>query len=366
MALTGPGWLGAHLLRQVTRSVGRGERVRPCRKQPNLGTEGLACLAVERREHLGLCCPQLVIQGREELDAELRRDDAARPPVAGIGTTLDQLGRLEIVEEVSHDRSIDSEVLGEGKLARHRALSRGGKDLVAPRTAGKVGDRGARGQGVRPQDNTQAPAEVACQSQLIDARVELILGSSLRQAPPTGPAQLGTFTVTTEAGTEITADIWFRCYGVVPNSDYLGDALAPARRSDGFIDVGPTLQVAGQSTVFALGDVSTADSKMAGLAGRQATIVADNINALAQGRSDLAHYKSWGTAIAVPIGPNGGAGQFPGQVEIAGPEAIAEMKGREMGVGRLRERFGLVPETGAGVADDRVDVQPEIEAMLNK
>jgi NADH dehydrogenase FAD-containing subunit len=203
-------------------------------------------------------------------------------------------------------------------------------------------------------------------SQLIDARVELILGSSLRQAPPTGPAQLGTFTVTTEAGTEITADIWFRCYGVVPNSDYLGDALAPARRSDGFIDVGPTLQVAGQSTVFALGDVSTADSKMAGLAGRQATIVADNINALAQGRSDLAHYKSWGTAIAVPIGPNGGAGQFPGQVEIAGPEAIAEMKGREMGVGRLRERFGLVPETGAGVADDRVDVQPEIEAMLNK
>jgi NADH dehydrogenase FAD-containing subunit len=177
---------------------------------------------------------------------------------------------------------------------------------------------------------------------------------------------LGTFTVTTEAGTEITADIWFRCYGVVPNSDYLGDALAPARRSDGFIDVGPTLQVAGQSTVFALGDVSTADSKMAGLAGRQATIVADNINALAQGRSDLAHYKSWGTAIAVPIGPNGGAGQFPGQVEIAGPEAIAEMKGREMGVGRLRERFGLVPETGAGVADDRVDVQPEIEAMLNK
>ena len=163
MALTGPGWLGAHLLRQVTRSVGRGERVRPCRKQPNLGTEGLACVAVEGREHLGLCCPQLVIQGREELDAELRRDDSARPPVAGIGTTLDQLGRLEIVEEVSHDRSIDSEVLGEGKLARHRALSRGGKDLVAPRTARKVGDRGARGQGVRPQDNTQAPAEVACQ-----------------------------------------------------------------------------------------------------------------------------------------------------------------------------------------------------------
>jgi NADH dehydrogenase FAD-containing subunit len=177
--------------------------------------------------------------------------------------------------------------------------------------------------------------------QLIEARVELILGSPLRQAPPTQPGELGTFNVTTEAGTEVVADIWFRCYGVVPNSDYLGDALLPARRADGFIEVRPTLQVAGQTTVFALGDVSTADSKMAGFAGRQAAIVADNINALAQGRSDLAHYKSWGVAIAVPIGPNGGAGQFPGEDEIAGRENIAERKGREMGVERLRERFGL-------------------------
>jgi NADH dehydrogenase FAD-containing subunit len=183
--------------------------------------------------------------------------------------------------------------------------------------------------------------------QLIEARVELILGSPLRQAPPTQPGELGSFTVTTEAGTDVIADIWFRCYGVVPNSDYLGDALVPARRADGFIEVGPTLQVAGQTTVFAVGDISTADSKMAGFAGRQAAIVADNINALAKGRSDLAHYKSWGVAIAVPIGPNGGAGQFPGEDEIAGRETIAERKGREMGIERLRERFGLAAPAAA-------------------
>ena len=177
--------------------------------------------------------------------------------------------------------------------------------------------------------------------QLLEARVELILGSPLRQAPPTPPGELGTFTVTTEAGTEVIADIWFRCYGVVPSSDYLGDALVPARRAGGFIEVGPTLQVAGQTTVFAVGDVSTADSKMAVFAGRQAAIVADNINALAEGRSDLTHYKSMGVAIAVPIGPNGGAGQFPGEDGVAGREVIAERKGREMGVERLRERFGL-------------------------
>jgi hypothetical protein len=53
----GPRHLGAHLLREITRSVGRGESVRPCCKQPNLGTEGLACIAVERGEHLRFGCP---------------------------------------------------------------------------------------------------------------------------------------------------------------------------------------------------------------------------------------------------------------------------------------------------------------------
>src|SRR6202163_3076281 len=149
--------------------------------------------------------------------------------------------------------------------------------------------------------------------QLVESRVELILGSPLRQEPPTERGELRTITVTTEARTEVIADICSGCYGVVPNSDYLGEALLPARRSDGFIEVGPTLQVAGQTTAFAVGDISTADSKMAGFAGRQATVVADNINALAQGRSELTHYESWGVAIAVPIGAAGGAGQFPGQ-----------------------------------------------------
>jgi hypothetical protein len=42
------------------------------------------------------------------------------------------------------------------------------------------------------------------------------------------------------------------------------------------------------------------------------------------------------------------------------------MKGREMGVARLRERFGLVPETGGVIVDDSATVQLESEAVLNK
>ena len=81
-------------MREFTRSVGRGEGVCPCRKQPKLGTEGLACFAVERVEHMGLGCPEPVIEGREELSAVLRGDDWASSPVRGVGPKLDQLGRF--------------------------------------------------------------------------------------------------------------------------------------------------------------------------------------------------------------------------------------------------------------------------------
>jgi apoptosis-inducing factor 2 len=65
--------------------------------------------------------------------------------------------------------------------------------------------------------------------QLEQHEVKLVLGSPLRESPSTPPGILGTFTVSTEAGTEITADLWFRCYGVTPQSDYLAGDLATSR-----------------------------------------------------------------------------------------------------------------------------------------
>jgi hypothetical protein len=49
----------------------------------------------------------------------------------------------------------------------------------------------------------------------------------------------------------------------------------------------PGLQVIGQTTVFALSDLSTADAKMAGFAGHQAAIVAANVGALAAGSAEF-------------------------------------------------------------------------------
>jgi NADH dehydrogenase FAD-containing subunit len=119
-------------------------------------------------------------------------------------------------------------------------------------------------------------------------------------------------------------------------SDYLSDDLAAARRVDGFVSVGPSLQVAGHENVFAIGDVSTADAKLAGLAGMQAKLVAENILKLVNGESDLAVHEPFGPAIVVPIGPDGGSGQLPGQEELMPREMVADVKGRDLMVDSLR------------------------------
>jgi NADH dehydrogenase FAD-containing subunit len=144
---------------------------------------------------------------------------------------------------------------------------------------------------------------------------------------------------------EITADIWFQCFGVTPVSDYLADDLTSARGSDGFVGVGPALQVAMHDNVFAIGDVSTADAKMAGMASMQANLVAHNIIKLVNGDHDLAIYEPYGPAIVVPIGPDGGSGQLPGQDELASPETVASLKGRDLMVERFAETFGVATST---------------------
>jgi NADH dehydrogenase FAD-containing subunit len=176
--------------------------------------------------------------------------------------------------------------------------------------------------------------------QLVDLGVELVLGEGLRELPPTAANELATFTVTTNTGRDISADIWFQCFGVSPVSDYLSDDLAAARRSDGFVEVGPALQVAGHDNVFAIGDVSTADAKMAGMAGMQAKLVAENIIKMVNGDHDLTEYQPYGPAIVVPIGPEGGSGQLPGQDDLASREMVSTVKGRDLMVDRFAETFG--------------------------
>jgi NADH dehydrogenase FAD-containing subunit len=176
--------------------------------------------------------------------------------------------------------------------------------------------------------------------QLVELGVQLVLGSPLREQPPTTPGHRETFTVTTEAGVEMTADLWYRCYGITPVTDYLADELALARHDDGYLQVTPYLQVLGHDTVFAVGDISDADRNMAGIAGRQAALIVENITSLINGQEQLTAWQPSPSAIVIPIGPDGGCGQLPGTDELAAPELVSQLKGRDMMVDRYAELLG--------------------------
>jgi NADH dehydrogenase FAD-containing subunit len=178
--------------------------------------------------------------------------------------------------------------------------------------------------------------------QLTERGVELRLGSAFRGDPPSPSGVRETFTIASQTGVELTADVWFRAYGVMPVTDYLTGDIAAARTSDGYVTITPQLQVPGFDRVFAIGDIAADHANMAALAGRQAEVVANNIRTHISGSGEIRSFEGVPPAIMIPLGPEGGAAQLPDRAEIAGPEFVAERKGRAMMVDRYAELFGLL------------------------
>jgi apoptosis-inducing factor 2 len=172
--------------------------------------------------------------------------------------------------------------------------------------------------------------------------VKLQLGQTLSGLPDAEQATLDTIRISTADGTELRADIWFRAFGVRPHSDFLDQgSLADARDERGYVRVDDHLRIVGATNVFAVGDVSDADRDMAGVATRQAAVVAANIRTLITDEGTLSTYAKIPTLIAIPLGPDGGAGWLGDG--LAGAATISEVKGRELGVANFVELFGATP-----------------------
>ncbi|MCI2417817.1 FAD-dependent oxidoreductase [Saccharopolyspora sp. K220] len=167
-------------------------------------------------------------------------------------------------------------------------------------------------------------------SQLAELGVRLALGAALREDPPSEPGEVKAFTAITSRGGEITADLWFRCFGVRPNSDYLAGDLVAARKPNGAIEVTADLRLPGLPNVFAIGDVTAIpESKMAKAAGEHAETAAKNIRSLIDGSRHLATYTAAAPAIALPLGPDHGASYAP-EVGVLAAEATSQIKGRTL------------------------------------
>jgi NADH dehydrogenase FAD-containing subunit len=168
--------------------------------------------------------------------------------------------------------------------------------------------------------------------------VELQLGAALTELPSAPPATRAPIAVATADGGELVADIWFRAFGVRAHSQYLeGGTLEDRRDERGYVRVDEYLRVVGETHTFALGDLADADRDMAGIANAEAVVAAANIHALITGTGELTSYEKLPPMIAIPLGPEGGAGLLGDGVADAA--TIADLKGRHMGTERLAALF---------------------------
>jgi NADH dehydrogenase FAD-containing subunit len=182
--------------------------------------------------------------------------------------------------------------------------------------------------------------------QLDTLGVELRLGTALTELPSVPPATLAPIAIATADGGELVADIWFRAFGVRAHSEYLdGGTLQDRRDERGYLRVDEHLRVLGETHLFALGDLADADRDMAGIASAQAAVVAGNIRALITGTGQLTSYQTFPPMIAIPLGPEGGAGLLAdGLVDAA---TIADIKGRHMGNDHIAALFDTAPPLAA-------------------
>ncbi|WP_374215975.1 NAD(P)/FAD-dependent oxidoreductase [Frankia sp. AiPs1] len=180
--------------------------------------------------------------------------------------------------------------------------------------------------------------------QLDELGIHLRLGTGLSAPPTTASGQAATFTVATTGGDEITADLWFRAYGVHITSDYLTDGRLTTLTVQGQVPVTATLNVQGHDHVYAVGDLTdVAEAKMAGYAGQHAEVVAANITARLRGEQPTATYRPLPyPMILLPLGPHGGVGQLPTPdgPAVVPAATVSQYKGTDLFTARFIEQFG--------------------------
>ena len=253
------------------------------------------------------------------------------PASTGIAQQLDDLRRTHR-ELAQADRVL---ILGAGPVGLELA---GEITEVWPATHAVVVDRGDRLlPGFRPE------VRQALHQQLDEIGVELRLGTGLTALPAVEPGRAGRFTVTTDRGDEIAADIWFRAFGVRVSTGYLSDGRLASLTAQATVPVTERLTVQGYDHVYAIGDITDLpDPKMASYAMAHAEVVVKNVKAqLAGDRPSAVYVPPRERRILLPLGTRTGVGQLPTPdgPAAATPETVQQRKGADLFTARFAERF---------------------------
>ncbi|MEV0269566.1 FAD-dependent oxidoreductase [Hamadaea sp. NPDC050747] len=189
---------------------------------------------------------------------------------------------------------------------------------------------------ILPERSAELRTEI--ERQLADLGVTVVLGAALPASFEVAPGVIAPFTVELTDGRSLSADLWLRCYGSDPVSDYLAGSLQAARLSSGRVRVQQSLRVHGHDRVYAVGDITDIEEpKQAVAAMAHAAVVVANIKA-DLGLGEPTVYEPQGSSILIPLGPAGGAGEHPG-MGVLGAEVTAQYKGTDLLLGHYNAVF---------------------------
>lgn len=198
---------------------------------------------------------------------------------------------------------------------------------------------------VLPGDDVDPALRASVVRQLTDRGVELVTGAPLVAPPPYEVGRYGPFVAETAAGVHVGAQMWFRCHGARPLTDYLDDDLVALRRRDRTVRVTRHLSLVGEDRLFAVGDITDMpEDKRATVAQEHADVVARNILDLVGGHAPSASHRPALRRLVLALGPDAGAAQVEqpgGGVVVLGPEETVRLKEDDVLRTDLPARAGL-------------------------
>ncbi|XP_077987715.1 ferroptosis suppressor protein 1-like isoform X1 [Glandiceps talaboti] len=193
---------------------------------------------------------------------------------------------------------------------------------------------------VAPEFSDKVPKEA--KKQLERLGVNLILGERV-----TGLDELpehrseDQFTVTTDKGTQVQADLVLRCTGYRVNTSPFTETLGDSMNKKGQMKVNEYFEVKGHENIYAIGDCcSMEETKMAFRAGLNAEHVVHNLFLEYEGTARKP-YVPRGPVVIVSIGRNGGVFQLSSMV--FGAFAAKMVKSKDMFAAKFFKDRGIKP-----------------------
>ncbi|MEO0561317.1 MAG: FAD-dependent oxidoreductase [Chloroflexota bacterium] len=171
---------------------------------------------------------------------------------------------------------------------------------------------------------------------ILNARVDL----TPEQLNSDGVIEGGTFK--TDKGEDVSADLTFLCLGARVNTSYLAKHFSDQLDERGFVKVNTHLQMEGYPNIFVAGDIpNVKELKLAANTDAHASVVSENIKALAAGQPLPKTYNGGPTVSVVTLGNKKGAGQLPpfGGL-VVGAWATRIIKGGDLFTKRYRKELG--------------------------